>query len=108
MRVRDLQRMFDFDVNGNVAVNNGKKVVLDYADIENVPEGGAGETFSTIAVSGQSNVVAEIAGDTLTLVAGSNITITTDAATDTITIAATGGGSGLTQPQVMARSFCKC
>lgn len=32
--------MFDFDVNGNVVVNNGKKVVLDYADIENVPEGG--------------------------------------------------------------------
>lgn len=50
--------------------------------------------FSTIAVSGQSNVVADTTGDTLTLVAGANVTITTDAATDTITIAATGGGGG--------------
>ena len=42
--------------------------------------------FSTIAVSGQSNVVADSTGDTLTLVAGTNVTITTDAGTDTITI----------------------
>lgn len=49
--------------------------------------------FQTIAVSGQSNVVADGTADTLTLVAGTNITITTNAATDTITIAATGGGS---------------
>ena len=50
--------------------------------------------FSTIAVSGQSNVVADSTGDTLTLVAGTNVTITTDATTDSITINATGGGSG--------------
>jgi hypothetical protein len=52
--------------------------------------------FSTIAVSGQSSVVADATSDTLTLVAGSNVTITTNAATDTITISATGGGSGVT------------
>jgi hypothetical protein len=51
--------------------------------------------FSTIAVAGQSNVVADSTGDTLTLVAGSNVTITTDAATDTVTIAASGGGGGV-------------
>ncbi len=51
--------------------------------------------FTTIAVSGQSNVVADAASDTLTLVAGTNVTITTDAATDTITIAASGGGGGV-------------
>jgi hypothetical protein len=50
--------------------------------------------FSTIAVSGQSNVSADSTGDTLTLVAGTNVTITTDASTDSITINATGGGSG--------------
>jgi hypothetical protein len=50
--------------------------------------------FSTIAVSGQSNVVADGTGDTLTLVAGSNITITTDASTDSITISSSGGGGG--------------
>lgn len=49
--------------------------------------------FKTIAVSGQTSIVADSATDTLTLVAGTNVTITTDAATDTITINATGGGS---------------
>ena len=50
--------------------------------------------FTTIAVASQSDVVADSTSDTLTLVAGSNVTITTDAASDTITIAATGGGGG--------------
>jgi hypothetical protein len=53
----------------------------------------ASDSFATIAVAGQSNVVADSATDTLTLVAGSNITITTNAGTDTITIAAAGGGT---------------
>ena len=44
--------------------------------------------FSTIAVSGQSNVSADNATDVLTLVAGNNITITTDATNDKVTIAA--------------------
>lgn len=48
--------------------------------------------FSTIAVVGQSNIVADTLSDTLTLVAGSNVTITTDATTDTITISSSGGG----------------
>ena len=51
-----------------------------------------GNAFGTIAVSGQSNVVADASADTLTLVAGSGITITTNPASDTVTIAATGGG----------------
>lgn len=48
--------------------------------------------FSTIAVSGQSNIVADSTSDTLTLVAGTNVTITTDASTDSITINASGSG----------------
>ena len=55
---------------------------------------GSQNLFQTIAVSGQSNVVADSATDTLTLVAGSNMTITTNAGTDTITFASSGGGSG--------------
>ena len=47
--------------------------------------------FQTIVVSGQSDVVADSSNDTLTLAAGSNVTITTNAGTDTITIASTGG-----------------
>ena len=50
--------------------------------------------FRTIAVSGQSDVVADSTADTLTLVAGTNVTITTDSTTDAITINATGGGPG--------------
>jgi len=54
--------------------------------------------FSTIAVSGQSDVVADTTADTLTLVAGTNVTITTDAGTDSVTINAAGGGGGVTGP----------
>lgn len=42
--------------------------------------------FKTIVVAGQSDIVADSASDTLTLVAGTNITLTTDATTDTLTI----------------------
>ena len=50
--------------------------------------------FETIAVPGQSNVVADSATDTLTFAAGSNMTITTNASNDTITFASSGGGGG--------------
>jgi hypothetical protein len=56
--------------------------------------GGSQNVFSTIAVSGQSNVVADATTDTLTLVAGSNVTLTTNAGADSVTIAASGGGGG--------------
>tara|TARA_B100001250_G_scaffold72721_1_gene59296 strand:- start:23292 stop:25418 length:2127 start_codon:yes stop_codon:yes gene_type:complete len=48
--------------------------------------------FKTIAVAGQSNVEADTTSDTLTLVAGTNMTLTTDAGTDTITLASSGSG----------------
>ena len=54
--------------------------------------GGAANAFSTLAVSGQSNVVADAATDTLTLVAGTGMTLTTDASADSITFASSGGG----------------
>ena len=49
----------------------------------------ASDSFKTITVAGQTNVVADSATDTLTLVAGSNVTLTTNPTTDSITIAAT-------------------
>jgi len=48
--------------------------------------------FKTIAVAGQSSVEADTTADTLTLVAGTNMTLTTDAGTDTITLASSGSG----------------
>lgn len=56
--------------------------------------GGATVAFKNVAVSGQDNIVADAATDTLTLVGGSNVTITTDASADSVTIAADGGGGG--------------
>ena len=56
----------------------------------NILGNGAGlsgiNTFGTIAVSGQSNVVADSISDILTLSAGSGIAITTDAGNDVVTI----------------------
>lgn len=45
-------------------------------------------SFSNIAVSGQTTVAADAKSDTLTLIAGTNVTITTDAVTDSVTISA--------------------
>jgi len=52
--------------------------------------------FKTIAVSGQSDVVADSTADTLTFVAGTGITITTNAAGDSITITASAGSGTVT------------
>jgi plastocyanin len=48
--------------------------------------GTASDSFATIAVSGQSSVIADSSTDTLTLVSGTGISITTNATTDAITI----------------------
>ena len=57
--------------------------------------GTVSEAFKTLAVSGQSDVVADSATDTLTLVAGTGMTITTDASTDSITFASSGSTQNL-------------
>ena len=54
--------------------------------------GGSVNSFSIIEVSGQAAVEADTTNDTLTLVAGANVTITTSPLSDTITIAAASGG----------------
>ena len=46
--------------------------------------------FTTIEVSGQDSVVADSTSDTLTLTAGSGIAITTNAATDAVTVSNSG------------------
>jgi len=54
-------------------------------------------SFKNIDVSGQDTLTADGGSDTLTLVEGDNISITTDSATNEVTINSTasgGGGSG--------------
>ena len=46
----------------------------------------SGYAFKTIAVAGQSSIVADAADDTLTVASGTGITLTTNASTDTLTI----------------------
>ena len=47
------------------------------------------DVFKTIAVSGQSDIVADASTDTLTIVGSGGTTVTTDAGTDTLTISST-------------------
>ena len=62
-------------------------------DHNNLANTHASNIFSTVAVSGQSNVVADSDTDTLTIVAGTNVTITTDAGADSVTINSAAGGA---------------
>jgi plastocyanin len=68
---------------GQVLSTNGSGT-LSWASVS-----GGSNTFTTISVSGQSDVVADSTSDTLTLTAGTGISITTNASADTITIAST-------------------
>ena len=77
--------------------NTETNITATYQDsdgtIDLVSSGSVTETFKTVAVSGQNNIVADSATDTLTFAAGANITLTTNDSTDTVTIAATGGAA---------------
>jgi len=68
---------------------DGTKYVRDDGTLV-TPPGGGGNAFGTVAVSGQSDVVADASADTLTLAGGTGITLTTNAGTDTVTVAVTG------------------
>ena len=102
VNIRDMD-----DIDRSSAMVNGK--VLEYDSSTGKWKGGDGtgtvtEAFKNIAVSGQSDIVADASTDTLNIVGGTNVTITTNATTDTLTInAATGGLSNLvedTTPQL--------
>lgn len=86
------------DLNGNITLVAGDGISVTGDDtaktitIENTSLGS--NAFATIAVAGQSNVVADSVSDTLTLIAGSGITLTTNATNDSVTITNTGGGGG--------------
>lgn len=70
------------------SASNGQ--VLAYNGTKFVPTTASSTSFTTISVSGQSDVVADAASDTLTLAAGTGVTLTTNASTDTVTITNSG------------------
>jgi len=73
-----------------------------------VAGGGATQAFGTLAVSGQTsgqtNIVADAAPDTLTLVAGTNVQITTDPVADGLTVSAVHNHTGIYDPSGTAAS----
>lgn len=79
---------------GDIYYNTNSDVIRVYANGSWIAVGSGGgsasDSFKTIAVTGQSNVVADSSTDTLNLVAGTNVSITTDATSDSITINSTG------------------
>ena len=87
----------DVDAHLNTSTASANEVLSwtgsDYDWVSNAG-GSAADGFKTISVSGQSDVVADSSADTLTLVAGSNMTITTNASGDSIAFASSGSGGG--------------
>jgi len=93
-------------INGELAIINPTGIAL--STIGRILSGGVDlstiiasiapsvSAFSTFAVPGQGNVVADSLSDVITLSAGSNITITTDPATDTVIFSANGGTASAT------------
>jgi len=63
-------------------------------------DGTSPNAFTTIAVAGQDNVVADGTSDTLTIAGGSNVTVTTNASSDTVTIASTDTNTQLSTEEV--------
>jgi hypothetical protein len=88
------------DLNGNITLIAGSGVTLtgdNTAKTVTITNASLGaNAFGKIVVAGQSDVDADATSDALTLAAGSNITLTTNASTDTVTIAST--VTGLTNP----------
>jgi hypothetical protein len=72
--------------NTNVRWGDIGGTLSDQVDLQAALDAKTSLAFKTIAVSGQSNVVADAKDDTLTLVAGTNVTITTDAGADSVTL----------------------
>ena len=78
---------------GDIYYNTTSDVVRVYANgaWASVGSGGGSgsDSFKTISVAGQSDVIADSSTDTLTIVEGTGITITTNANTDAITLGVT-------------------
>jgi hypothetical protein len=81
---------------GNVNAGTGVGVAYSNgtATVTNTDLGSSQAIFKNVAVSGQSTIVAGTNNDTLTMVGGSGITLTTNAGTDALTITASPAATG--------------
>jgi hypothetical protein len=79
-----------------ITVSGSPSSTAGLITVTNSDRGSSQNIFKNIAVAGQSTIVADTNDDTLTVVAGSGVTITTDATTDTLTISAAGTGGTVT------------
>ena len=86
---------------GIISLTAGSGISVSGATITNSDTGSAQYIFKTLAIAGQTNVTADANADTLTLVAGNGIILTTDAASDKITI--TGNDPGWTDSGTTVR-----
>ena len=83
----------------------GRISSVDTVEVSGSGSGGnASLGFANIIVSGQTTVSADKLEDSLTLVAGTGMTITTNAAADTITLSSSGGGGGGAADQTLSAS----
>lgn len=85
---------------GQTGAKDGLMTSGDKYKLNNIASGAEvnQNAFSKVAVSGQSDVEADAKTDTLSLVAGDHIAITTDAASDSVTISAPGVVKGVDIP----------
>ena len=98
-------------VSGEIAIDTSAQLLYinDNGSIKTIGDGTGNaigtvsEAFKTISVSGQSDVVADTATDTLTLVAGTGMTLTTNASGDSITFASSGGSTQNLLKQLLSR-----
>lgn len=81
-----------FVVSG-AGINVDADTTADAIRITNTDRGSSQAIFKNVAVSGQSTIVADNNNSTLTVAAGTGISLTTDAGTDTLTIGL--GASGV-------------
>ena len=68
------------------ATSDGLMSSSDKTKLDGISGGGSSETFKTISVSGQDDVVADSETDTLTLSASGGISISTDTSNDTVNL----------------------